>query len=166
MAQFFSERQSRVGIRSVLAGVLVSSSLLFLLGALAGAFQLWRLDLTELPRLGLGFWLFASAAWIFSVFCGAYVSSASWRSSSPREGMIQGIVTWSAASLAFYAWSVLASGNFWAFEFSGGNSGFLFAVFFGDLIALASAVMGGRWGSYSEIERIQQEEEIVHHLAA
>jgi hypothetical protein len=147
---------SRISIRAIGAGVVVTYSTMLLLEALAGGFNLWRFDISELPRLSGGFWLFATVAWVVSSFLGAYVSSMVGRSVHSRDGLLHGVITWASAAILAYALTVLSLGNLWAENFGDTAPAYLFAIFFGDLFALGAALLGGRQGAAAEAKMVRR----------
>ena len=142
---------SRISVRAIGAGVVSSFALMILFMALGGAFGLGRFDLTDLSRMSGGFWIWVSAAWIVSLYCAAYVAAIVGRSTTDRDGMLYGFVTWASACVSGCAVLAIASGRIFAGMYSMQSSqGMLWGTVIADALALSAAILGGWNGASSE----------------
>jgi hypothetical protein len=138
----------RLSAHAVLSGVLVIYASMALLMALAGGLGLWEFNLRQLSDLGTGFWVWSIASWILCVFAGGFLASTVSRSVDRRDAVIQGVVTWAAACVfgcLFLAYSNQAAEHIM-------SRGMLMGGFFGDSLALGTAILGGIAGSKSEVK--------------
>jgi uncharacterized BrkB/YihY/UPF0761 family membrane protein len=143
--EYFSRRLSA---HSVIGGVLVIYASMSVLMALAGGLGLWEFDLHQISDLGTGFWAWALAAWILSVYAGGFLASTVSRSVDRRDGVIQGVVTWAAACVfgcLFLVYFTQAAEHVM-------SRGMLWGAFLGDSLALGGAILGGLAGSKSEVK--------------
>lgn len=162
---------SRVGVRSVGAGVLVAITSQIVLMLLGTAIGLSSLEETaegpERARTGLLLWMLLSV--VVTMFLGGWVATITSRSPERRDGLLHGLVTWAAASLIglFLVGGVLR-------EMVGGALSFVsfselarprtedLAVGFWGLFAtlvvsLIAALLGGLAGSRSEAQKLGRE---------
>jgi hypothetical protein len=145
-----SDFPSRIGVRAVGAGLLVTFSITLLSLLLAGGMGIWRLDMYEVPRLGPAFWLWSFLSWGLSVYAGGYVAALVSRSNTQLDGAIHGLLVWAASCFVGSLLLLVAAGS----QLSGIPEKFtapiLWGFFVADLTALAMGIFGGTAGATSE----------------
>lgn len=88
-----SDFSSRIGVRAVSAGVLVSMTTMVLLLSLVAALGLFNFYLDEMASAGASFWLCIAVAWMVSTFAGGFVAALACRPQSRTEGLLNAIVS-------------------------------------------------------------------------
>lgn len=141
---------SRLSFRAIVAGSLSTFALMMLFLTLGGGLGLWNLDLSELPRQGAGFWIWAFASWIVSLFISSYVAASASRSVKDRDGALHGFIIWAASCVLGCALLAVTTGKIFGGLPGNVTSPMIFAVFVGDLIALGAALFGGIKGASYE----------------
>ncbi|MBI4509872.1 MAG: hypothetical protein HY698_09565 [Deltaproteobacteria bacterium] len=155
---------SRLSARAITAGVLVALTTLGVLMVLGGGFGAWSigiLDAEAVRALGAWFAFWSILAWGLSLFLGSLVSAIACRSGERRDGLLQGITTWAASSVAVtliactWLMAALAVGTATpgAVEEMGGRATF-WACFIGDVVGLVGALLGGVVGARYEARTV------------
>lgn len=148
---------SRLSVRAITAGIVVTYALMILVMSLAAGLGLWTYQLRELPNLGTGFWAFAFASWIGTIYLGSYVAVLASRSATRRDGILNGVVTWAGACVIGCGLLGVASEG--AFSSLRGQSSF-WAAFCTGLLALGASVLAGTLASGSEAEVSRKERKL------
>ena len=91
-----SDFSSRIGVRAVGAGILVSFTVMVLLLSLIAALGLFNFYLDEMA--GPSFWISVALAWAFSMFAGGFVSALASRPQTKTEGVLNAL----CANCGFY----------------------------------------------------------------
>jgi hypothetical protein len=84
---------SRIGLRAVGAGVLVSFTCMVLLLSLIAALGMFNFYLDEMAGAGPSFWISVSVAWAISLFAGGFVSSLACRPQTKTEGILNALAS-------------------------------------------------------------------------
>ncbi len=159
--------QSRISLRAVGAGTVVSLMLASLLMLLAGAVGLfpggpYAADMIHRLNPVLGIW--ALVAWVIAAFFGGLLAAMIARSPTTRDGLLQGAVTWATFML-------LGAVLFWLRLMVGFGLGLVtrdfldalrgqsvsLALFITYVLALGSSLLGGALGARSEARVIVRE---------
>ncbi|MGZ3737908.1 MAG: hypothetical protein ACXVB9_00945 [Bdellovibrionota bacterium] len=160
--------RSRVSARAVLAGVVCSFALLFLLSTLAGGLGLWEFKLLGPRDFDSGFWISSSLVWIVSSYCGGFVAALSSRPESLREGVFHGLLTWASACVLGCTVVAIVMRDVFGTDLWVATPATLLATFFGNLFALSASLLGGRQGALyeSKIARMEIDKKNEQRLAA
>ena len=158
---------SRIGARAVTAGAVASlaaASTLMLLGYGLGIAPSGPLTAEAAHRMGLGFAAWAALSWIIAGFAGGWLAAAISRSTSRRDGLLHGAITW---ALGFLFASVFAWGRLMAAHEVGvvnrefidalRSNGLFFGVFLASALALCASLVGGAAGARSEVRAFTRE---------
>ena len=151
---------SRISARAIVAGVLSSYALFFVFMLLAAGFGLWRFRISEIPVLGAGFNIWSLISWIVSVGIGSTVAAISAQTITAKDGMLQGFVTWAAATVIGCFFLAAIGTNAMGMMAARIPRGVYFGVFFLTLGAILGAMIGGYIGFRSETaesKRIEEE---------
>ncbi len=70
-----SDFSSRISVRAVTAGIMVSLSFMFLALSLIAALGIWNYNINEFSSSGTAFWVSTTIAWVFSLYFAGIVSS-------------------------------------------------------------------------------------------
>jgi hypothetical protein len=148
---------SRLSSRAVVGGTLSALSIMLLLMMLAGGLRLWQFNLYELTTLGAGFWVWASASWVLSLYISGYLSSMASRSITARDGILHGVVTWASASVFGCIFLAIVTNKI----INGEMSQLIFwGAFIGNILAVGASIMGGVQGAHDESEAEVVEDQI------
>lgn len=93
-----SDFSSRIGVRAVGAGILVSFTVMVLLLSLIAALGLFNFYLDEMAMAGPSFWISVSLAWALSMLAGGFVASLASRPQTKTEGILNAV----CANCGFY----------------------------------------------------------------
>ncbi len=152
-------RRVRISVRAVLAGAVVQLVAIGLLLMLAGGIGLWPmgpLSAEKLAGVSAGLALFGGVAWVIAASLGGYLATVVSGSTDRRDGILQGVMSWStacaAAAVLGCAWfmSAIAADLASPDLASAINPRLMLAFFVGDLLALAGAITGGIAGARAE----------------
>ncbi|MGZ3696419.1 MAG: hypothetical protein ACXVBL_19225 [Bdellovibrionota bacterium] len=149
--------QSRISARAVIAGVVSSFAMMFLLATFAGGLGFWEFNVSGPPQLNSGFWLSSSLAWIFSSFCGAFIAAFVGRTESERDGILYGFIAWASSCVLGCSVVALATGDVFGNSLTGVTEAALFSTFFGNILALGASFVGGQQGARYEAKIAQLE---------
>jgi len=145
---------------AVVAGVFSVFALMILFMFLAGGFELWKFDLREIDRLGLGFWMWSFVAWAISNYFGAYTAGVAAPAKGSGNGMLHGFVVWAIASVVGMMFVGIITGSIFNGLLLPVTSDFiLWGALVCDIIALGSAFRGGIGGSNKELTEPEPEPE-------
>lgn len=86
-----SDFSSRIGVRAVSAGILVSFTVMILLLSLIAALGMFSFYLDEMAMAGPTFWIAIAAAWALSMFIGGFVASLACRPQTKTEGVLNAV---------------------------------------------------------------------------
>lgn len=150
MAYSRMDFRGRLSVGAVCAGLLVSYALALLSVTLAGSLGFWEFRLFGLPRLFSGFWICSTLGWAVACYCGGFVAAFGAGSSSARDGLLHGFVTWSAACAVAYGIVFFALRLAFVSELSESTPAGLFSVFVGNLLGLVFSLAGGLHGALYE----------------
>lgn len=89
---------SRIGVRAVGAGILVSFTVMLLLLSLIAALGLFNFYLDEMAMAGPSFWIAIATAWALSMLSGGFVASLACRPQTKTEGILNAV----CANCGFY----------------------------------------------------------------
>jgi hypothetical protein len=142
------EFSRRLSARGVVTGVLVNLAILILFLSLAGALGFWELRLSELPDLISDFWFLGVIGWVISTGVGSYTASVASHSTTLRDGILHGVVTWAASCVAMAFVLVRLIENVGSIDLQ--NSYALLGAFVGNLFSLGTAIFGAVAGARSE----------------
>lgn len=100
-----SDFSSRIGVRAISAGILVSFTAMILLLSLVAALGLFNFYLDEMAMAGPSFWIAVSFAWAISMFAGGFISALACRPQTKTEGLLNALT----ANCGFYLFFGLVS---------------------------------------------------------
>lgn len=93
-----SDFSSRIGVRAVGAGILVSFTVMVLMLSLIAALGLFNFYLDEMAMAGPSFWMAIAAAWALSMLSGGFVAGLACRPQTKTEGILNAV----CANCGFY----------------------------------------------------------------
>lgn len=144
--------------RAIFAGIVSTYGIMILLMVLGAAVGAWGFKFSEIPELGLEFWIWSFIAWIVSITVGSAVAASAARAQTLRDGFLHALVTWAASTV--FGCLILGLGTGRAFYFTDAmTKASFFGVFIGNLLALAGAYYGCVWGIQSELRAEENDEE-------
>lgn len=149
---------SRVSIRAIASGVLVTFSAMLLLMLLAGGMGVWGFDLSKIPQMGAVFWAWSFISWGLSLYASGYIVAIVSRSANQFDGIVHGILVWATSCFLGSIFLLVFAGNLLANLPENLASPILWGFFVADLTALGTAVVGGVNGATSEAKIEAQEE--------
>lgn len=142
--------KSRISVRAVTTGIMVTLTSMFILTSLIAAFGIWNFNLNDLIFASPTFWVTITLAWIVSMYAGGYVSAVAARSRSVVEGMLNAVAvccgSYLAFGFAFLLFAPAALDNL----LNSASSQFYLRAFFGDAIAVAMGIYAGVVGAHFE----------------
>jgi hypothetical protein len=140
MGTLNADFSSRISLRAVFAGTIITFASMSLLMTLGAALGFWNFKFSEFSTLGTGFWSFAFLAWVLSISVGSYVSSVASRSHSKMSGRLNGVTTWATSCIVGCLFLAAVTGSAFNSMNMGSSTGFYWGAFFGDSLALLAAL--------------------------
>ncbi|MBT3984184.1 MAG: hypothetical protein HOE90_22710 [Bacteriovoracaceae bacterium] len=140
---------SRISARPVVSANFLVFSLMMLFMILGGGFNLWALNLAELPYLSNGFWVWGLVSWIVSLGIGSYMAAIIGKAVSWQDGSLYGLITWATSCIVGCLFLATTTGELFGREM---EIPFLWGAFVGDLLALAVCLYAGHLGAKGELQ--------------
>lgn len=141
---------SRISVRAVTAGMMISFTSMILLMSLVAALGLWDFYLDEMAHAGTAFWLAMSVSWAISMFVAGFVASLAARSQSSTEGVLNALAACSGSFLFFGFVSLFLAPRVVVSLLNMATPQFFLRGFMVDLIGFAVGVYGGVFGVHFE----------------
>lgn len=148
---------SRIGIRAIGAGILVSFTSMILLLSLTAALGLFNFFLDEMALAGPAFWIAVSVAWAISLFLGGFIASLVSRPQTKMEGVLNALISNCAFYLLFGLVSLFLVPRVIVSLFTMSTPELFLRGFIVDLICFVL-------GSYGGIVAVNFEKHAVHPL--
>lgn len=141
---------SRVSIRAVVTGVMVSLSFMILAFSLIAALGIWSYNVNELSSSRVAFWISATIAWVFSLYFAGVVSAFSARSQSSTEGALNAIASCCGSYLVLIVGFLYFAPSILEALLSTADQQFFLRLFLGNILAFSFGIYGGIVGVHLE----------------
>ncbi len=141
---------SRIGVRAVVAAMMVSTTTMILMLSFIAALGLWNFRISELADRGAGFWIASTLAWAASLYLGGFIASSGSRSNSTADGVMNALAACSGSYLLFVALLLFFSSDSLKDLLSNATSVLFLQIFFGELLGLVFGALGGISGARFE----------------
>lgn len=137
---------SRIGVRAVVAGTLLTISLTFLLMTLVAAMGFWNFRINDIPNMSSGYWFMAMLAWAISSFAGGFVASIASRSESNADGILNGVTAISASYVAIGVGAIIFAPYALESTLAAATPQMFLQSFVGDAMGFVFGALGGLTG--------------------
>ncbi|MDO9181287.1 MAG: hypothetical protein Q7U04_02710 [Bacteriovorax sp.] len=156
---------SRISVRAVIAGIMVSISFMLLSLALMAALGIWNYNLNELSSAGSAFWISATLAWAMSLYCAGLVAALGSRSKNSIKGVLNALAASCGSYLLFGMTFLLFAPGPLDSLLSAANPQFFLRGFLGDVFAFGAGIYGGVVGARFEQHTFHKEARKVAHYS-
>lgn len=154
---------SRLSFRAIVSGAIFELSVFAVLMVLGAGLGAWQypgiLDAEAVQNVGGGFYVCVTASLAIAAFGGGFLASVAGRSSTARDGILHGVVTWATACFSgailgcIWFMSALSVGLATSDVAAPlAASAPMIGFFIADALAFAAALVGGLFGARSEVK--------------
>lgn len=134
---------SRIGVRAVTAGVVISFTTMILLMSLIAALGLWDFYLDEMAHASPSFWIAMTIAWGISMFVAGAVAALAARAQTVLEGVLNALAASCGSYLLFGMASLFFAPRVVVSLLNMASPQLFLRGFIADLLGFAVAIYGG-----------------------